>query len=67
MRTPTQVKREAARIAVGLCCWCGEPRGKSRRYCDRHVLIVRREHRNRKGCAAWQPGGRGRKPMEVKK
>ncbi len=64
-RTETQVKREAARLAAGLCCWCGQPRGASKRYCDMHLMFNRTRCRRRKNCDEKQPGGRGREPMEV--
>ena len=32
-----QRRRRAARIAAGTCVDCAAPRGKSKRWCDRHA------------------------------
>lgn len=61
MKTPSrQYAQQLAWKAAGLCVSCGEERGKSAVYCDKHLLHRRKKQRDRRGYKPKVEGGVGR-------
>jgi hypothetical protein len=57
-----QRKLQMQYAAEGRCRYCGAPRGDYADRCDPCGLKQRLRMRERQGCKAWRPGGRGRPP-----
>jgi hypothetical protein len=59
-----QQRYQARHRAAGLCLACSRPVLEGAVHCRRHHLQRRRQMRRREGLRPWQPGGRGRPPIE---
>jgi len=48
-----------------LCRDCSSPVYFDSILCEKHLLARRTYHREKRGIEEWQPGGRGRPPIEA--
>jgi len=49
----------------GACRTCGDPTDIFRTYCNFHARAARQRNRKYNGCKVWQPGSRGRPPLDA--
>ena len=52
--------------AAGKCMYCSNQAIEGTKRCESHAKYMREYMRERGGYNQWEPGGRGRPPMEVK-
>lgn len=55
----------ARRRQTGKCLRCPKAAQPGTQYCARHRKAINKAMRTRKGFKPWQPGGRGRPPVDA--